>query len=95
MGVEVTQKYKEATERLLHYITDIQDDLGKAMKGNKAAAQRARTNTIKFSNAAKVFRKESIANAKTGIKRAERAERAERAKRAPIKKKASARKKKK
>ena len=39
-------------------------DLEKATGGNKAAAQRVRTNSIKFEKVAKLYRKESIVNEK-------------------------------
>jgi hypothetical protein len=38
----------------------ISKDLNKAEKGNKAAAQRVRTGSIKFAKVAKIYRKESI-----------------------------------
>ena len=85
---------KETIQRLLHQIADIRHDLEKAMEGNKAAAQRARTNTIRFSKTSKVFRKESVAAARSGMKKAARAEKAKGTKKAPAKKKAPARKKK-
>lgn len=46
---------------LLHRI---QHDIGKAEHGNKAAAQRVRTNTVKLEKIAKTYRKESISNEK-------------------------------
>lgn len=81
---------KETIQRLLHQIADIRHDLEKAMDGNKAAAQRARTNTIKFSKTSKVFRKESVAAARSGMKKAARVEKAKGIKRASAKKKAKA-----
>lgn len=42
-------------------IEEIAFDLGKSDRGNKAASQRVRTNTIKFAKVAKLYRKESIA----------------------------------
>lgn len=45
----------------------IQGDLEKAEAGNKAAAQRVRTCTIKFEKAAKSYRKESIKADKSGL----------------------------
>jgi len=41
-------------------------DLEKATLGNKAAAQRVRTGTVKLEKVAKAYRKESIHNEKTG-----------------------------
>ncbi len=45
-------------------LVDIQHDLEKAGKGNRAAAQRIRINSIRFAKTAKIYRKESIAEAK-------------------------------
>ena len=42
-------------------LTEIQSDLTKAKSGNKAAAQRVRTKTIRLEKTAKSYRKESIA----------------------------------
>ena len=39
-------------------------DLEKAVGGNKAAAQRVRVATVKLEKAAKLYRKESVANEK-------------------------------
>lgn len=47
---------------LLNRITH---DIGKAEGGNKAAAQRVRTMTVKLEKTAKTYRKESIANEKS------------------------------
>lgn len=41
-------------------------DLEKASEGNQAAAQRVRTNSIRFQKVAKLYRKESVQAAKTG-----------------------------
>ncbi|NGX59461.1 MAG: Histone H1-like protein HC1 [Chlamydiae bacterium] len=53
-------------KKLLHVISH---DLEKAGRGNKAAAQRVRTNTIKFAKTAKAYRKESITDGKKGGKK--------------------------
>ena len=42
-------------------LTEIHGDLAKAKAGNKAAAQRVRTKTIRLEKTAKNYRKESIA----------------------------------
>jgi len=42
-------------------------DLHKANKGNRAAAQRVRTGTIKLEKCAKMYRKESVAAEKKGL----------------------------
>lgn len=47
----------------------LMEDIDKACNGNKAAAQRMRTCTIKFAKIAKVFRKESVAEGKKGGKK--------------------------
>lgn len=51
---------KTTMEQLKDLIHNIQHDLDKVGKGNKAAAQRVRTSTITFAKTAKMFRKESI-----------------------------------
>ena len=51
-------------ERLLKAIGD---DLEKTLYGNKAAAQRVRTGTIRLEKIAKLFRKESIHAEKKGL----------------------------
>lgn len=87
---------KETIQRMRQQIAEISHDLEKAAEGNKAAAQRARTNSIRFSKTAKVFRKESVAAVKSGQKKAARIEKAKApGKKAPAKKKAPVRKKKK
>ena len=48
---------------LLSHITA---DLSKAENGNKAAAQRVRTGTVKLEKVAKAYRKESIASERGG-----------------------------
>lgn len=52
---------KDTTAHMKQIIEEIMHDLDKALEGNKAASQRARTNSIKFAKIAKTFRKESIA----------------------------------
>ena len=52
---------KETTEQVRVLLQDLGKDLEKATRGNKAAAQRVRTGTIKLEKVAKVYRKESIA----------------------------------
>lgn len=93
---EETMALKETIQRMKTQLASIVHDLDKAATGNKAAAQRARTNSIKFSKTAKVFRKESVKAAKSGQKKAERAEKAKKtaSRKTPAKKKAPARKKK-
>jgi len=45
-------------------LAEMERDLDKTERGNKAAAQRVRTHSIQFAKVAKVFRKESIAASK-------------------------------
>lgn len=72
---------KETTSTLMKLLEDCSKNLHKASGGNKAAAQRVRTGTIKLEKLAKVYRKESVA-----------AERKGGSKRAPTKAKAPAKK---
>ncbi|MFZ0564806.1 MAG: histone [Chlamydiales bacterium] len=57
---------KSTCKSLKCFLECIQADLDKAEAGNKAAAQRVRTNTIKFEKMAKLYRKESVKSEKTG-----------------------------
>lgn len=56
--------FKDTTKHLRDLLTNISADLEKAEGGNKAAAQRVRTGTVKLEKVAKAFRKESISNEK-------------------------------
>lgn len=92
---EEAMALKETIHKMRQQLTEIMHDLDKAAEGNKAAAQRVRTTSIKFSKTAKVFRKESVAAVKSGQKKAAKVTKAKApAKKAPAKKKAPARKKK-
>lgn len=55
---------KETTKHLRDLLCHITADLEKADNGNKAAAQRVRTGTVKLEKVAKLFRKESIKSEK-------------------------------
>lgn len=57
---------KDTCKTLKSLLEGIQSDLDKAEAGNKAAAQRVRTCTIKMEKAAKLYRKESIKAEKSG-----------------------------
>ena len=59
---------KETSMQVRALLEAMSCDLEKAMKGNRAAAQRVRTASILFSKLAKVFRKESLAEEKKGPK---------------------------
>jgi len=55
---------KDTVEHVRSLLIDLMKDLDKATRGNKAAAQRVRTKTIKLEKVGKVYRKESIASEK-------------------------------
>jgi hypothetical protein len=57
---------KDTCKTLKGLLETLQSDLGKAEAGNKAAAQRVRTSSIKFEKIAKLFRKESVKADKNG-----------------------------
>lgn len=57
---------KDTCKTLRNLLAEIQADLDKAEAGNKAAAQRVRTSSIKFEKTAKVYRKESVKADKNG-----------------------------
>jgi hypothetical protein len=61
---------KDTTASMEKMLTTLGSDLKKAIKGNKAAAQRVRTNSIKFGKLAKDYRKESISEGKKKVKKA-------------------------
>lgn len=58
---------KDTCATLGALIQAIQSDLEKASEGNKAAAQRVRTTSIKLEKVAKLYRKESVVAAKSGL----------------------------
>lgn len=58
---------KDTTKKMSELLESMQLNLTKAEKGNKAAAQRVRTESIKFGKIAKVYRKESIKAEKSGL----------------------------
>ncbi|NGX27240.1 MAG: Histone H1-like protein HC1 [Chlamydiae bacterium] len=60
---------KTIVEHMKKLLLVISHDLEKAGRGNKAAAQRVRTNTIKFAKTAKQYRKESISGGRKGAKK--------------------------
>ncbi len=66
------------TKQLSELLSHITDDLTKAENGNKAAAQRVRTGTVKLEKVAKLYRKESI-----------KGEKANKGQKKPVKKTAS------
>lgn len=56
----------ETMNQLNHLLISLTKDLAKAYRGNKTAAQRVRTGTIKLEKIAKIFRKESVTAEKSG-----------------------------
>ena len=87
---------KDTSDQLKKILCCIADDLEKAGAGNRAAAQRVRTCTIKFEKKAKLYRKESVKADKTGaFKKAKKATKAKPKKKAakkPAKKKVAKKK---
>lgn len=76
---------KETVDQLQGLLDAVTKDLEKGLRGNKAAAQRVRTGTIKMEKIAKLYRKQSIAFEKT-IKPKKKAAVQAAAKKAPAKK---------
>ncbi len=77
---------KDTCKTLRSLLEEILADLQKADAGNKAAAQRVRTQSIKFEKCAKMYRKESIKADKSGhMKKAKEANRKKVAKPVPSK----------
>lgn len=56
----------DTIHQLSSLLAQISKDLVKVIKGNKSAAQRVRTGTIRLEKVAKLFRKESILSEKGG-----------------------------
>ena len=57
---------RDTMNSMQQLIAAITKDLAKAARGNKTAAQRVRTATIRFQTIAKLFRKESVNAEKSG-----------------------------
>ncbi|MGA8164665.1 MAG: histone [Waddliaceae bacterium] len=51
---------KQTTNQMKNLLAQISQDIDKSEAGNRAAAQRVRTGTIRLEKVAKLFRKESI-----------------------------------
>lgn len=64
---------KDTIQKMKHALNEICADLEKSCDGNRAASQRVRTGSIKFSKLGKLYRKESIAAEKKGAKPAKKA----------------------
>lgn len=73
---------KTTVQHLKQQLHEISHDLEKAERGNRAAAQRVRTNTIKFAKVAKQYRKESIAEGRKDSKATKKATKKKTAKKA-------------
>ena len=67
---------KETVQTMRKQLSEICRDLDKSQRGNKAAAQRVRTCTIKLAKVAKVYRKESLAAEKKEEKELKKAKKA-------------------
>lgn len=72
---------RDTVNQLSALLESVAHDLAKASRGYKAAAQRVRTGTVKLEKIAKKYRKESVAQEKSG-----------QGKKKPVKKKAAGKK---
>lgn len=52
--------FLQTTEELVDLLQTILEDVPKMLKGNKTAAQRIRTKTVKMAKVSKIWRKESL-----------------------------------
>lgn len=60
---------KDTVKKMHALLEELSKDLIKASeKGNKAASQRVRTNTVKFAKLSKQYRKESVASERSSKK---------------------------
>ena len=82
---------KNTTNQLKQLLDAIVSDVAKAEGGNKAAAQRVRTGTIKLEKVAKLYRKESIADEKKNKGKPKKAKKKAAPKKAAPKKKVARR----
>ena len=64
----VAMALKDTTNQLNELLENVQKDLEKGSRGNKAASQRVRTGTVKLEKLAKLYRKQSILSEKKGNK---------------------------
>lgn len=76
---------KDTFKQLKTLLAEVSGDLDKSENGNKAAAQRVRTGTIKLEKVAKLFRKESIKGEKSGAFKKPKAKKSGSAKASPAK----------
>lgn len=61
--------FQKTTETLVELCETLLKDVPKALKGNKSAAQRIRTGTIKISKISKMWRKESLEQERKQMKK--------------------------
>jgi len=83
---------KTTVEHMKKMLLEISHDLEKSASGNRAAAQRVRTNTIKFAKIAKQYRKESVAEGRKGAKKKKTTKKKAAPKRKVVKKKVAKKK---
>jgi hypothetical protein len=57
---------KDTVQKMTELLGEMSYDLKKACEGNRAAAQRVRTCSIRFAKLSKVYRKESVLSEKKG-----------------------------
>ncbi|MES2344836.1 MAG: histone [Chlamydiota bacterium] len=79
---------KDTMNKVKDLLCQISKDIDKSERGNKAAAQRVRTGTIRLEKVAKLYRKESIAAEKKGGMKKPAAKKSA-GKKAPVKKAAA------
>jgi len=69
-GIKVLGVFSMALQETTSHLNDLLErlskDLLKVQRGNKSAAQRVRTGTVKLEKIAKLFRKESVCAEKSG-----------------------------
>lgn len=83
---------KDTVQQLSQMLGQLQKDLIKSARGNKAASQRVRTNTIRLEKIGKKYRKESIHAEKSGKFKKPKKKAAKKTARKSSRKKKSARK---
>ena len=60
--------FLQTTEELVNLLQTILQDVPKMLKGNKTAAQRIRTKTVKIAKVSKIWRKESLDQERKKVK---------------------------
>ena len=64
--------FLQTTEELTQLLETVLEDVPKMMKGNKTAAQRIRTKTVRIAKVAKLWRQESLDQEKKKVTRKKR-----------------------